>query len=235
MLCIYFKMMFLMEQHCRKMPPKRKVNESDDSSSSRVVDEFSRLLKEQAKVHGEQIQQLLEMHVPVQGREQSRQNQSNEGSYDRFRRMNPPEFSGDSDPLVAMEWVKAIEAIFDYLHLEDGDRVSCAVFLLVKAARIWWEATKVAVNVQTLKWKEFKDLFYDKYFSSDVRTRKVKEFLELKQGNMSMSEYILKFEEGCLFVPFIAENDKDRGEHFLRGLRAEIKRDVHMSKVLTYK
>ncbi|XP_075504513.1 uncharacterized protein LOC142541954 [Primulina tabacum] len=219
------------------MPPKRKDVEGEDSSSSRVVNEFSKLFKEQAKVHGEQIQQLLRLQNPVQGRDRGlvRQDPSSEGAYDRFKRMNPPEFVGSADPLVGMEWVKAIEAIFDYLRFEDNDRVSCAVFLLTKTACIWWDATKVTVNVQTLQWNEFKELFYDKYFSTDVKTRKVKEFLELKQGNLNVNDYILKFEEGCLFVPFISSNDKDRGEYFMRGLRAEIRRDVIMSKAATYK
>ncbi|XP_075504524.1 uncharacterized protein LOC142541964 [Primulina tabacum] len=138
----------------QEMPTKRKVNEGEDSSSLRIVDEFSKLLKIRIK----------------------------------------------------------------YM---DDDRVSCAIFLLVNAARIWWEATKVTINVQTLTWKDFKDLFYDKYFPSDVRTQKVKEFLELNQGNMNLDDYILKFEEGCLFVHYIAENDKDRGDHIVRGARLE--------------
>ncbi|XP_073061744.1 uncharacterized protein [Primulina eburnea] len=183
------------------MPPKRKAVEGEDISSSRVVDEFSKLLKVQANVHGEQIQQLLRLQNPLQGR--------------------------------AMEWVKAIETIFEYLHVEDNDRFSCAVFLLTKTASIWWEATKVAINVQTLKWSEFKELFYDKYFSNDVKTRKVKEFLELKLGNLNVNDYILKFEEECLFVHFIASNEKDRGENFMRSLRAEIRRDVRISKAAT--
>ncbi|XP_075521458.1 uncharacterized protein LOC142554678 [Primulina tabacum] len=106
--------------------------------------------------------------------------------------------------------------------------------MLVKASRIWWEATKVTVNVQELKWNEFKDLFYAKYFSSEVKAKKVKEFLELRQDALSVTEYTLKFEEGCVFVPFIAENDKDKGEHFFRGLKPEIRRDVHVYKVVTY-
>ncbi|XP_075515845.1 uncharacterized protein LOC142550652 [Primulina tabacum] len=191
-----------------EVPPRRRAGEDQDNSSSNVVDEFSRLLHEQAKVHGEQIQQLLRLQTQVQG---------------------------SLDPLIAMEWVKAVEAIFDYLNFDDKDRVSCAVFLLTKTTRIWWEATKVTINVQTLKLNEFKDLFYDKYFPSDVKARKVKEFLELKQGTMNMNYYILKFEEGCLFVLFIASNDKDRAEHFMRGLRAEIRRDVRMSKANSYK
>ncbi|XP_073057206.1 uncharacterized protein [Primulina eburnea] len=222
-----------------EVPPRRRAGEDRDSTSFNVVDEFSRLIHEQAQVHGEQIQQLLRLQTPVQGRGQGRdqrvQERVVEGAYDKFKKMNPPEFVGNPDPLIAMEWVNVVEAIFDYLNFDDKDRVSCAVFLLTKTARIWWEATKVAINVQTLKWNEFKDLFYDKYFPSDVKARKVKEFLELKQGTMSMNDYILKFEEGCLFVPFISSNDKDRAEHFMRGLRAEIRRDVRMSKDNSYK
>ncbi|XP_073033875.1 uncharacterized protein [Primulina eburnea] len=51
---------------------------------------------------------------------------------------------------------------------------------------------------------------------------------------MSMQEYILKFEEGCQFAPYLANNDIEKGEHFLRGVRAEIKRDVRMSKAASY-
>ncbi|XP_075473295.1 uncharacterized protein LOC142541938 [Primulina tabacum] len=190
-----------------EMPPKRKVTEGDDRTpitdrTTNVVDEFSKLIQEQAKVHGEQIQQLLTLHTSTQGHAQGRGQgrvESNEGSsYDVFRRMNPPEFVCGADPLVALEWIKSLEAIFDYLKFTDQEKVSCDVFMLVKAARIWWEATKVTVNVQELKWNEFKDLFYAKYFSSEVKAK------------------------------------KDEGEHFLRGLKPEIRRDVHMSKVVTY-
>ncbi|XP_073294507.1 uncharacterized protein [Primulina huaijiensis] len=148
--------------------------------------------------------------------------------------MNPPECFGGADPLVALEGIKSLEAIFDYLKFTDRDKVSCNVFMLVKAACIWWEATKVTVNVRQLKWEEFKELFYAKYFSREVKAMKVKEFLELRQDSLSVAEYTLKFEERCVFVPFIAKNDKDKGEHFLRGLKPEIRRDVHMAKVITY-
>ncbi|XP_075515770.1 uncharacterized protein LOC142550580 [Primulina tabacum] len=107
--------------------------------------------------------------------------------------------------------------------------------MLIKAARIWWNATKVGVDVSTLKWQEFTDLFYDKYFPDALRARKVTEFLELRQGGMNVDEYILKFEEGSLFAPYIASNDKDKGAHFIRGLRAEIRRDINMSKAVTFK
>ncbi|XP_073314710.1 uncharacterized protein [Primulina huaijiensis] len=185
------------------MPPKRKTTEGDDRTPPidkivKVVDVFSKFLQEQAKVHGEQIQQLLSMHTSTQGhgqgRGQGRLESTEGGSHEVFRRMNPHKFIGGADPLVALEWIKSLEAIFDYLKFTDRD----------------------------------------KYFSREVKAKKVKEFLELRQDSLSVAEYILKFEEGCVFVPFIAENNKDKGEHFLRGLKPEIRRDVHMAKVITY-
>ncbi|XP_075494799.1 uncharacterized protein LOC142532370 [Primulina tabacum] len=140
---------------------------------------------------------------------------------------------GSTDPAVAEEWIKSLESIFSYLHMEDADKVTCVIFLLTKQARIWWESAKVALPVRPLTWGTFKTVFYNKYFSKDVRAKKASDFLNLKQGTMSMTEYIQQFEAGVQYVPYIAQDDTSKGEHFMRGLRSEIKRDVRMSKVAT--
>ncbi|XP_073025185.1 uncharacterized protein [Primulina eburnea] len=118
--------------------------------------------------------------------------------------------------------------------MEDDDKVMCDIFLLTKHARIWWESESVALPARPLTWHTFKSMFYNKYFSKDVRANKASDFLNLKQGTMSMAEYIQQFEDGVQYVPYIAQNDTSKGEHFMRGLRSEIKRDVQMSKVATY-
>ncbi|XP_073019331.1 uncharacterized protein [Primulina eburnea] len=130
--------------------------------------------------------------------------------------------------------MKSLESIFSYLHMEDVDKVTCAIFLLTKHARIWWESARVAVSAIPLTWETFKSMFYNKYFSKDVRAKKASDFLNLKQGNMSMTEFIQQFEAGVQYVPYIAQDDTSKGEHFMRGLRFEIKRDVRMAKVFTY-
>ncbi|MCI72095.1 GRAS family transcription factor, partial [Trifolium medium] len=43
--------------------------------------------------------------------------------------------------------------------------------------------------------------FLTKYFPADERNHKVIEFMELKQGGISVSEYAAKFEELCRFAP----------------------------------
>ncbi|XP_075473296.1 uncharacterized protein LOC142556885 [Primulina tabacum] len=118
--------------------------------------------------------------------------------------------------------------------MEDADKVTCSIFLLTKHARIWWENARVALPAIPLTWETFKIVFYNKYFSKDVRAKKTSDFLNLKQGNMSITDYIQQFEAGVQYVPYIAQEDTSKGKHFMRGLRSEIKRDVRMSKVVTY-
>ncbi|KAJ6750117.1 hypothetical protein OIU85_000722 [Salix viminalis] len=105
---------------------------------------------------------------------------------ERFRKMNPQEFSGGVNPMKAEEWIKSLEAIFEYLHFNDNERVSCAIFMLTTDARTWWESARVTIDVPTLTWVKFKEMFYNKYFTADVKARKIQDFLELKQNGMSV-------------------------------------------------
>ncbi|KAL5540461.1 hypothetical protein UlMin_042556 [Ulmus minor] len=42
--------------------------------------------------------------------------------YERFRKQHPPVFEGSSDPLVADEWLRSIEDIFNFMRLNDHER-----------------------------------------------------------------------------------------------------------------
>ncbi|KAI3470676.1 hypothetical protein Pfo_027339 [Paulownia fortunei] len=121
------------------------------------------------------------------------------------------------------------------MRIDDAEKVLCAIFLLKKDARTWWEGAKLAVNMEELTWERFKTIFYDKYFTRDARSLRVKEFLELKQGGMSVCDYVRKFEQGCKYVPYIARDNNEKMDHFLRGLNHEIRRDVRMSSVTEFR
>ncbi|MCI97087.1 GRAS family transcription factor, partial [Trifolium medium] len=60
---------------------------------------------------------------------------------------------------------------------------------------------------------------------ADERNRKVIEFMELKQGGMSASEYAAKFEELCRFAPHYnnVEAEEYKCVKFENGLRPDIK------------
>ncbi|XP_012845392.1 PREDICTED: activity-regulated cytoskeleton-associated protein-like [Erythranthe guttata] len=142
--------------------------------------------------------------------------------------MNPTEVDGGIDPAVAEEWIKSLEVIYDYMQMANRDRVHCAIFLLRNEARHWWEGIKEGTNLKNLQWSEFKVQLFEKYFSKDLRAHKLKESLELRQGDLPMIEYIRRFERGCLYAPFIARDAEEKNNHFIRGLQPEIRRDICM-------
>ncbi|XP_073275425.1 uncharacterized protein [Primulina huaijiensis] len=136
-----------------------------------------------------------------------------EAVYERFRRMHPDEFHGTTDPFFAERWIRSSEVIFRYMDMADADRVRCTINLLKGAASLWWEGAERGVNMATLTWEEFKRVFYDKYFTSDVRSRLKREFMSLRQGDCDAAEKL---------------------RHFLDGLRPTIRRDVMLGDPTDY-
>ncbi|MCI60336.1 cellular nucleic acid-binding protein, partial [Trifolium medium] len=71
------------------------------------------------------------------------------------------------------------------------------------------------------------------YFPADERNRKVIEFMELKQGGMSVSEYAAKFEELCRFSPHYntMEAEEDKCVKFENEFRLDIKQLIGFSEI----
>ncbi|XP_073016635.1 uncharacterized protein [Primulina eburnea] len=157
-----------------------------------------------------------------------------EAVYERFMKMRPKEFSGTSDPMIAEGWIKSLEVIFEFMELGDADRVRCATYLFSGDARLWWEGASVALNLATLSWICFTEVFYSKYFTEEVRSKLTIEFMTLRQGDSTVTEFIQKFERGCHFVPLIANDAGAKLRHFLNGLRPILRRDVRVDGPTTY-
>ena len=83
-----------------------------------------------------------------------------------------------------------VEKIFEFVQIEDEEKVKCDVYMLRKDARIWWEAVKKNRDVAAMTWVEFLREFNSKYYSQAVINSKVAEFTRLQQGNMSVLEYV---------------------------------------------
>ena len=66
-----------------------------------------------------------------------------------------------------------------------------------------------------LEWEEFKEAFLGKYFSHESRKVKVEVFSNLKQGNMSVEEYSLKFSTLSEYSPSFVYNSRDEMNRFL--------------------
>ena len=56
-----------------------------------------------------------------------------------------------------------------------------------------------------MMWEEFRELFMGKYFPTYVRHAKARMFLKLKQGTITLLEYVAKFTElSCFMDDYVA-------------------------------
>jgi len=79
----------------------------------------------------------------------------------------------------------------------------------------------------------FKSEFLDRYFPEDVRGKKEIEFLEMKPGTMSVTEYAAKFVELAKFNPHYTHETAEFSKciKFENSLRADIKRPIGYQKI----
>ncbi|XP_042386795.1 uncharacterized protein LOC121978525 [Zingiber officinale] len=201
--------------------------------NNQFLEGLTALLHEQSRIHGEQIQQILQARE--QGSTPRRSTPSMQPVYKQFRELGPTEFKGTTDPIAAEGWIRSLETIFDFMQLTDADKVRCAIFMLRDDARVWWEGVRLTVDLIVLTWANFKEVFYGKYFIVDNRTRLAWEFLELRQGDMTVAEYVRRFERGRYFVPMITSQPVEELKHFTEGLRPAIRHDVRLSRVTTFR
>ena len=125
--------------------------------------------------------------------------------FSEFIKNLPPSFSGEYDPVAAEGWLQEIEGIFDVAPCTEENKVIHATFILKGEAKNWWKNTKERMVHQgtPLTWENFKEAFLDKYFPHNVRNQKEAEFLQLKQGNMTVGQYVAKFEELARFSRYL--------------------------------
>ena len=74
-------------------------------------------------------------------------------------------------------------------------KIRVATFQLEGESQVWWDRVKASRNLEAMTWEEFRELFMGKFFPASARHAKALEFLELKQGAMTILEYVAKFTE----------------------------------------
>ena len=84
-----------------------------------------------------------------------------------------------------------------------------------------------------ITWDAFKDAFLEKYFPEDVKNKKEVEFLELKQGGLSVAEYAAKFEDLVRYFPHYLGpgGESSKCVKFINGLRPEIKQEMNYQNI----
>ena len=74
-----------------------------------------------------------------------------------------------------------------------------------------------------MTWDDFRRLFMGKYFSASARHAKAREFLELRQGTMTVLEYVARFTELACFGDDYVATDVAKVRNYEDGLKLSIR------------
>ena len=111
--------------------------------------------------------------------------------------MGGKNFVGTETFVEARNWVKETEDLFIIFEVEDHRKVQLAAWLLKEEAAFWWEVTNATKPVET--WADFRERFRLKFLSSAEENLQIERFLALKQGYMSIREYVNRFNQLARF------------------------------------
>jgi hypothetical protein len=128
-------------------------------------------------------------------------------------------FAHFADPMDAEDWLRTVEQELHTAQCDDREKVLYGPHLLRGAAQSWWESYLANhANPDTITWEEFRDNFCQYHVLAGLMTVKKEEFLALKQGPMSISEYRDRFLHLSRYAPEDVNTDAKRQYRFLIGL-----------------
>ena len=72
-------------------------------------------------------------------------------------------------------------------------QIRLEMFQLRDPVESWWRSIKDSRDITDMTWEGFCQLFLERHFLAVISDRKRPEFIKLIQGNMTVSEYEVKF------------------------------------------
>jgi hypothetical protein len=115
-------------------------------------------------------------------------------SYSEFLAAHPPFFSRGKDPLEADDWLRTTDLKFSLLNCTEYQKTLYKAQQLRGLAGTWWASYTATLPADHhVPWGEFHIALRGHHLSAGTMRRKLAEFLDLRQGNHSVYEYIQEF------------------------------------------
>jgi hypothetical protein len=136
-----------------------------------------------------------------------------------FQRSKPSTFSHSIKPMDGDDWLKIVEKKLQVVQCNNREKVLFATHQLVRPTADWWDAyVEAHEKLETISWQEFKNSFRSHHVSLGVMKLKKKEFDDLKQCSMTVSEYVTRFTQLSCYAPDNVDIDEKKQYWFLSGL-----------------
>jgi hypothetical protein len=119
----------------------------------------------------------------------------------------------------ADDWLKTVEKKLQVVQCNNREKVLFAAHQLVGPASDWWDAyVEAHEEPKTINWQKFKNNFRSHHVSLGVMKLKKKEFEDLKQGSMTVSEDVTRFTQLSHYAPNNVNTDEKKQDWFLNEL-----------------
>ena len=82
-----------------------------------------------------------------------------------------------------------------------------------------------------IEWEELNEACLNKYIPHEKKEVKVEEFINLKQGNMSVEEYSLKFSMLYRYSPSLVSDPKDEMSCFAMGVANLVREECRTTRL----
>jgi hypothetical protein len=117
------------------------------------------------------------------------------------------------------DWLKTDKKNLQVVQCTNRERVPFTAHQLVGPAVDRWGAyVEAHEEPETINWQEFRNSFRTHHVTLGVMKLKKKEFDDLKQGSMSVSEYVTRFTQLSSYDPDNVDMDEKKQDWFLNGL-----------------
>ncbi|KAI3672891.1 hypothetical protein L6452_38991 [Arctium lappa] len=176
---------------------------------------------------------LMEEHIAAIPPSAGGQPRAREFQYRDLSACSPPEFKGDSKPIVSMRWISDMECAFLTSGCPENLKVRFAVNLLRDGAKDWCATALTLAERTTLTWEEFVIRFRAEYVPPVEMERIAKEFLELTQTTETVKEMNRRFTEMALFCLQYAASEDMKMTRYKDMLRTEIREFVSTAQYAT--
>jgi hypothetical protein len=121
------------------------------------------------------------------------------------------------------DWLKRVEKKLVIAQCTDCEKVLFVTHQLFGTAANWWETYyNTHADVDSITWNEFKARFRNHYVPRGTMKLKKKEFADLKQGGMTVNEYLNSFIQLSRYAPDDINTDEKKQDMFLNGLNDDI-------------
>ena len=136
---------------------------------------------------------------------------------ERFQKFSPPKFLGGPDPERAEKWLEVMINIFAALNYAEDRQVQFAVFQFEGPARAWWNVIRAKWEREGTAWTwvNFVPEFNEKYLPPIVQEKREDDFIKLRQGTLSVSEYETQFMKLSKFAPELIATEQRKIRRFV--------------------